>query len=289
MNYFWNVEPNEQPDAAAPVTVRFYYSASDLYDLTQSVPTAATDLSKIKAFKVSHPHSPLDVAVPSAAFTQFDYSASSSSTSTWTGGNFQNISYAEFQVTSFSGGSLGASNGSGILPVELLGFEAKKINRNDALLNWATASEKNNAYFTIERSEDAQNFSELQRVKGAGDSREQQNYTFTDFSLRPNIYYYRLKQTDYDGQFTYSDIVTVNIIALERVATVAIYPNPAKNNLVFDTNLDRNQSVFIYNEQGQCVGNYNTIPRNLDISHLINGVYFIRIGNEIDILRFVKM
>lgn len=95
------------------------------------------------------------------------------------------------------------------LPIELLEFNAK---RNDRYvdLTWQTASETNNNYFTVEKSIDGLNFSSIGNLSGAGNSSSVLSYKLIDSSpTQDRISYYRLKQTDYDGTFTYSDIVSV--------------------------------------------------------------------------------
>jgi hypothetical protein len=94
------------------------------------------------------------------------------------------------------------------LPIELLYFRAAA--KEGAMeLTWATAKEINNDYFTIERSADGQNFSELLRVNGAGNSQTMQQYTATDASPLSGMGYYRLKQTDRDGTFSYSKVAAI--------------------------------------------------------------------------------
>ena len=89
------------------------------------------------------------------------------------------------------------------LPIELLSFEAI-CNNNSVNLLWSTASEKNNDYFTIERSSDGITFQTVLTVKGAGNSNQVINYSAIDEKPIDGIAYYRLKQTDYDGKFEYS-------------------------------------------------------------------------------------
>lgn len=96
-----------------------------------------------------------------------------------------------------------------ILPIELIDFDAI---RNDRFvdLTWQTATEKNNNYFTIEKSVDGLNFISIGNVSGAGNSTDLLTYKLIDSSpTQDRVSYYRLKQTDYDGTFTYSDIISV--------------------------------------------------------------------------------
>ncbi len=114
--------------------------------------------------------------------------------------------------------------GSGVLPIELLSFNAIK-NGNNVDAYWTTASELNNDYFTLERSKDGITFEKLVITDGAGNSNFMINYSETDFSPYEGISYYRLMQTDFSGANSYSKIVAVNYIIADD--NISIYPNPA--------------------------------------------------------------
>jgi hypothetical protein len=96
------------------------------------------------------------------------------------------------------------------LPIDLLSFTAK-YQDGKVLLNWATGSEINNDYFTLERSRDAVSAEIIGFVDGAGNSSQTLHYEFIDHDPLPGISYYRLKQTDYDGSFEYSQWVAVQV------------------------------------------------------------------------------
>ncbi len=114
------------------------------------------------------------------------------------------------------------------LPVELISFSAKP-DGNQINLNWQTASEINNAGFEIERSIDGKNFNDLLFIEGKGNIDLQQDYSFEDKNLRKGqLYYYRLKQIDFDGQFQYSEIITAQLDG--ENGNVLFFPNPIKNN-----------------------------------------------------------
>ncbi|HKK78068.1 MAG TPA: matrixin family metalloprotease [Phaeodactylibacter sp.] len=93
------------------------------------------------------------------------------------------------------------SSGCAALPVELLHFQARRSGSR-AELEWATATELNNDYFTLERSADGRQYQEIAQVMGAGTVQQQRVYRFEDREPVPGINYYRLWQTDYDGQKT---------------------------------------------------------------------------------------
>lgn len=102
-------------------------------------------------------------------------------------------------------------NGSGKnrLPITLVSFDAKPI-PSGVELNWVTADEENNDFFTIERSSDGIDFQTILQVPGAGNSYEPLHYRAVDISPFNGRNYYRLKQTDFNGDFSYSDIELVN-------------------------------------------------------------------------------
>ncbi len=96
-----------------------------------------------------------------------------------------------------------------ILPIELAEFTAEKSGTS-VNVKWTTFTEKNNAYFTIERAADATNWEPLSVVMGQGNSNKPFSYGMFDSSPLKGVSYYRLKQTDYNGTFSYSRIVAVN-------------------------------------------------------------------------------
>ncbi len=97
---------------------------------------------------------------------------------------------------------------SGMLPVKLIAFNAV-LENNRVNCTWETASEVNNDYFTIERSVNGDDFEDVGTIKGRGNSSTNSRYHFTDNNPFEGISYYRLKQTDFDGKYSYSSIQTV--------------------------------------------------------------------------------
>lgn len=96
------------------------------------------------------------------------------------------------------------------LPIELLYFDAEICNQQEVCLNWATATEKNNEYFTVERSINGQEFVSVIQIPGKGNSYSTQTYNTSDKAPVKGLSYYRLKQTDTDGSFSYSNIIPIN-------------------------------------------------------------------------------
>lgn len=104
------------------------------------------------------------------------------------------------------------------LPIELISFDGYNKSNNN-ILTWSTASENNNDYFTVERSEDGVSWDIIYTVDGAGNSQSKINYSLVDNSYREVINYYRLKQVDYDGQSElFEKIVSIdNSLAIKKV------------------------------------------------------------------------
>lgn len=166
------------------------------------------------------------------------------------------------------------------LPITLVSFKAQP-NGNEVDLMWQTASEINNAYFTIERSSNGIDFYPIATVEGAGNSTETINYEIADKNPLIGESFYRLKQTDFNGDFTYSPIETV--IFNESTEGVNIYPNPLTSesrdiNFVFNSSTERD--IQIIDQLGKIVvSNISTsdIKLNLNLGQLEAGIYFIRI------------
>ena len=110
------------------------------------------------------------------------------------------------------------------LPIELVSFDAQAID-NVVQLNWLTASESDNSFFTIERSNDGFNFETLGYLDGAGNSSSKRTYTFNDRNPAEGINFYRLKQTDFSGDYSYSEVKAINI-EMENLNGIWIQSNP---------------------------------------------------------------
>jgi hypothetical protein len=111
------------------------------------------------------------------------------------------------------------------LPVELISFTGE-IDQGAIRLNWRTASELNNDFFTVERSSGGEIFSNIGQVNGGGTSSHGNNYTLVDGNPIYGTAYYRLKQTDFDGTFTYSKIIDVTYEG-STTPIMDVFPNPS--------------------------------------------------------------
>ena len=149
-----------------------------------------------------------------------------------------------------------AGLGPAPLPIELLFFTAE-INETTRKveLKWATASEANNDYFTVERSTNGIDWIEILQVEGAGNSSQRIDYT--EFDTQPLNFgtsYYRLKQTDFNGDFTRSPTVSLN---RDEVENLTVYPNPARKSdqiVIYVPDNEKNPvALNIYSMDGKII------------------------------------
>jgi len=139
----------------------------------------------------------------------------------------------DFSYATSASGSGSCSCASGVLlPIDLVQFKAIQ-NKEGILIEWATASETNNKYFTVERSMDGNYFIPIAKINGAGTSYIAKQYSTLDREPNRGINYYRLKQTDYNGESSYSAIVSVTRLDTDKWLG-DVYPNPAENETFFE-------------------------------------------------------
>ncbi len=199
-------------------------------------------------------------------------------------GDANNISYK----ASFNGFSSFALTNAPLiaLPVELLEFSARHQGKYN-VLNWTTASETNNKGFEIERSFDGRNFESIDFVKGNGSSNVEAKYVFEDGDLyHDGLYYYRLKQVDFDGRFSYSEIEVVEVKRSKEA--VLISPNPVKDQ--FQLSWNAKDDVFadlqLFGRDGRLIqvlksGIAQGIhPIDLSKFNLAPGIYMLRLQSS---------
>jgi hypothetical protein len=183
----------------------------------------------------------------------------------------------DFEITGWSS--------TPVLPVELISFTGKSTAEGN-LLEWTTATEINNKAFFIERSVDGYLFETVGRVEGNGNSNIINNYSYTDKNVTSNsIFYYRLKQMDYDGKVSFSDVIVVN----RNESVIEIYPNPSDNNLFLNLHNIDNQNINIkiydvvgkeiYSTTKNLTSNSTTVNLSSEVK-LSKGIYFIALYNE---------
>jgi hypothetical protein len=180
-----------------------------------------------------------------------------------------NTSFSEFMI----------SVSSSPLPITLLGLKGERI-KDQVKLTWTTIQEINNKGFEIEYALNAQNFNKITFVDGKGNTSQMTNYEFDVVNEEGG--YFRLKQIDFNGNFSYSHIIFVEGT---KVKIFKIYPNPTNENLTIQFNNFNSQitNIVIYDFKGVIVkefqSNENTVK--LKVNDLMKGIYFVKVGNQV--------
>jgi len=174
------------------------------------------------------------------------------------------------------------AEGIAYLPIELDFFTAVTENGR-VKLDWRTLSELNCEYFTIERSEDGKHFTPIARKTGGGTINIPKKYDYTDKIDKNGIYYYRLKQTDYNGDYTYTEIISIAVNT--TIESVFVYPTFIDNNQEINIILPSSSEEFqiaIYNAIGKCVYKTNaTDTKSTTISpDLPRGIYELIVNDS---------
>lgn len=169
------------------------------------------------------------------------------------------------------------------LPVEWLSLEAKRLSSTRIAVMWTTSSELNNAYFDMERTVDGVTFEQVARVAGNGTTHQISEYTWIDEQAPSsrNVYY-RLKQVDFNGDFEYSNIMTVHALQAQAVSiVVTAFPNPVTDVLTVDLPVEQPAATDIIfvdlfgHEVKRIVIEQGKQTANLDVRGLKKGNYFL--------------
>ncbi len=170
-----------------------------------------------------------------------------------------------------------------LLPLELITFDGEDIGDVNHLY-WTTESEINNDHFILERSADGANFEQLGTINGAGNTSALTNYDYYDQHPLTGINYYRLRQVDNDGEYTFSEIISLENKVVAELS-LAVYPNPTAG--IFNVGLtapeDCDVAIDILNELGQMVQTMKSEVHNgrnniqLDLTSFDHGIYTVRV------------
>lgn len=185
------------------------------------------------------------------------------------------------------------------LPVSLNYFMAK-VEADDVVLNWQTATEKNNKGFLVQRSTNGVEFKDINFVTGKGNASTVTNYTMLDVNPfdASNVLYYRLKQFDFDGAYTYSNVAVVNKNNLD-LSSVSIYPNPvvsqfvvefmSKGNTLATIQIVDMQGKTMHTQQLETNNGLNKVNVN-GAEELAPGIYFARltVNGETQTIKLIK-
>lgn len=224
------------------------------------------------------------------ALGEYAVYAGSGSSVTITGLSNKTYHYAIFEYNGASApvyNTASVARGFGVvnstLPVRLVSFTVQNSGHG-VQLKWSTAQEVNNRSFVVERSQDGHQFTAIATIAGAGNSNTVQHYSYADANAHSGKSYYRLKQVDNDGKFSYSD---VQMIERKAIGDVQVYPNPVSSqlNILFPANMQQ-AVVKVFDARGIIVENQRvTRGAVINASRWSNGVYFIQIESGGTVLK----
>lgn len=177
-----------------------------------------------------------------------------------------------------------AATADGALPVELLGFKLK-CTSTGSVINWATASEMNNDYFTVEKSTDMKDWRVVTTIKGAFNSNNEKAYATNDTSMNSNeTTYYRLKQTDFDGQFKYFDVLSILCnFKNDQLEIIGLNVSEHKVNTIIKTNGLSEVLISLIDINGRTIATESILPakganiNSIDVPQIQPGVYILMV------------
>jgi hypothetical protein len=183
-----------------------------------------------------------------------------------------------------------------VLAVQFISLSAQQKNEN-VLLSWSVATETNTDYYTVQRSIDAVNFTDIATINSKGTGAGINSYSYSDqnvFSLNSKNLYYRVQETDKDNKDVYSNVVPIAI--QEHNITVSLMPNPVNNVLnILINNYSGEAQIILYDINGKKIKQFNNpviSNKNLQlpVNYLKPGAYLLNVKlNEASYsLRFLK-
>ena len=158
-----------------------------------------------------------------------------------------------------------------------------------AIIQWSTATEINNDFFTVERTLDGINFEEVLEMTGAGNSFEPLTYNGEDEYPLPGTSYYRLKQTDYDGQFEYSGMVELYNPYISNVDFYNVQKMGDNIKVTYNLTKEVSYKILVYDMMGKIINEktlLGTMGSNeylIDISDYASGTYFVTLTNPYEV------
>lgn len=289
MNRRWTIKPETQP--SGPVDVRLYFTAAEynqLKDFSNINQNPNDDASSIAAMVLSkysglNENGSFADNCGNGVTTLHNSSANGNASGLFTGFD-ANGRYVQFSIPSFSEFWLHGKSTTAVSPLPIVLKDFKATCTSDGVkLDWVTASEINNDYFTLEKSTDGIQWRSMGEVKGAGSSNSTLAYTLTDSEPNTGTRYYRLTQTDYDGHFERFDPISVS--CGQGTYGIQVYPNPAVEyvqlSLYSDTQSETSVGVYDMNGKNlltrrlQLVAGDNTF--RVDLAGFAAGVYVVRL------------
>jgi hypothetical protein len=266
-NVYWEVHPTNPANSGYTYDVTLHYSPA----LTGTI-TNENNIKVAKNTNVDTLYVPFTIPGTGPGEYQLDTAKNNITVYGLTG-------FSRFILT----------DGNTVLPVELSAFTST-VDRRDVKLNWSTSTETNNSGFDVERKSVNGEWSKVGNVGGSGTTTAPKSYTFTDKNLAAGKYDYRLKQIDFNGNFTYYNLSSeVNVGVPAKFELSQNYPNPFNptTKINFDIPVDGKVSILLYDISGRQVASlvnevktagYYTVTFNA--ANFASGTYFYRIISE---------
>jgi hypothetical protein len=272
------IEPGSINIGTNPVRIRLYYDQFEInrllnYLKNNGFPSATVnDLRILKKSAGAGSPVDLDIAFNAGSNTSLYNLITPTVNAFGPGGNY----YFEFEVNSFSELAVVFAN-STTLPVTWLSVTGE-MNKGNALIKWSTSSEINTSIFTVEHSEDGLKFVSLHNLPAAGNSNSVRRYEWIHTTPKQGMNYYRIRQTDRDGRYSYSKTVALSYHKNER--EIVVFPNPAREKitvLIPEKITVNNNTIKVINVLGQVVLQQKIAPGisqfNVPIQNLPPGNY----------------
>jgi len=164
---------------------------------------------------------------------------------------------------------------SAVLPVEWSKITQARIEKRSVIIQFSTAQQINNSHFDIEHSQDGRNYQSIGRIEGEGNTFTEMDYEYIYETPKAGMSYYRVKQVDFDDQFSYSNVASL----VYKVDNVSVYPNPVTDRLVL--NSPNEGSMAVYNHVGLEMHNYQLTEgqTEVDMSNLNSGIYLLKFSD----------
>lgn len=291
MPVWWNQNnmcgPNEGNAKFDHVTNMYFWNLGTSATIADAVfSVSADDDVHFNSETIEHDNADIDMAIYDGCWKNLGGTAATSDP-------YHLISVSDVDLPATRAGgdkvvTFGSIDHNTLLPIELTAFSAE-CNGSYAKILWTTATERNNDYFVLERSDDAISFDEIARLAGAGSSINPIDYTYIDNNVHGGDIYYRLVQVDYDGTRSVSEIIAVNCaIDADGEPEMAVYPNPFVNDLTlhFENFGDRVALVEVYDMLGRMLVSrkvacsQNDYEFVLPLGGLPDGAYNVRVSAE---------
>ncbi|MDB5229165.1 MAG: hypothetical protein JWN78_3358 [Bacteroidota bacterium] len=183
----------------------------------------------------------------------------------------------------------GATDNNTVLPVELIYLQANPVNNEYIKVSWTTASENNNKGFVLLRSTDGITFDSIAWIPGNGTTAYPHSYYYNDLNVEKGVvYYYRLKQTDFNGRYTLSRMVYAQLI-LSNAESILLYPNPSNTNTTVQllSPIDKEYKIDTYNPLGQLMFTSKVLTKQNIASRIelpsniwARGLYIVKVQSE---------